>query len=123
MIYGWISPKGAIYDCEFMAHYDLACEFVDAYGYQTFYNGRFWPADEVLVHNGWVKGYTSMFDRNHIQYYMPQSLTEWQKKILLEDYLEHPEDYDKASYWTLEEYGVIEPTYDEQGLRVNRYSF
>ena len=36
MIYGWISPDGAVYDCEFMAHYDLACEFVDAYKYKTY---------------------------------------------------------------------------------------
>lgn len=118
MIYGWISPDGAVYDCEFMAHYDLACEFVDAYNYKTYYNGRFWPADEVLVHNGWIKCYTSMFDRVHVQLYGPDHITTEQKEILRDDYFNCPENWDKYGKYLLEELEVIDPEYDEKGCRV-----
>ena len=40
MLYGWISPEGAFFDCEFMAHYDLAEEICDARGYSTIINGK-----------------------------------------------------------------------------------
>lgn len=118
MIYGWISPDGAIYDCEFMAHYDLACEFVEAYKYKTYFDNRSWPADEVLVRNGWIKCYTSMFDRNHIRLYCPKRLTDIQKKILRDDYFDHPENWDKCEKYLLEELEVIDPEYDESGCRV-----
>jgi hypothetical protein len=72
-------------------------------------------ADEVLVRNGWIKCYTSMFDRNHIRLYCPQRLTDIQKKILRDDYFDHPENWDKCEKYLLEELEVIEPEYDESG--------
>ena len=118
MIYGWISPKGTVYECDFMGHYDLACEFAQAYKYNPYFNGRSWPADKVLVHNGWIKCYTSMFDRIHTRLYSPQKITDIQKELLRNEYFNHPENWDKYEKYVLEELDVIESEYDERGYRV-----
>ena len=118
MIYGWISPSGEYFDCEFMGHYDLACEFVEAREYRTIWNHKCLPADEVLVRYGWIKAYTSMFDHTHVHLYGPTCITESQKEILRNDYFDHPENWDKYGRYLLEELDVIEPEYDEKGCRV-----
>lgn len=124
MIYGWISPEGKIYECDFMSHYDLACELIKFNNYNTIFNGNNESADDILIyHYGWIKCYASIFDRNHIQLCMPFHITEDQKKILLEDFLKNPNHYDKTTYWILEEYNIIEPTYDERGMKINPYTF
>lgn len=108
MIYGWISPSGEYFDCEFMGHYDLACEFVEARGYKTIWDNRNLPEDEVLVRYGWIKAYTSMFDRSHIQLYGPARITEPQKEILRNDYFDHPENWGKYGKTILEDLEVID---------------
>lgn len=119
MLYCWISPEGAFFDCEFMAHYDLAEEICEARGYSTIINGKSKPADDVLVENhDWIKAYSSLFDRQHIQLYTNWNITEIQKQILRDDYFEHPENWDRHGKFTLEELGVIESEYDESRYNV-----
>ena len=118
MLCGWLAPDGAFYNCDYMCHIDLAEEFCDRLGYPSIINERSQPADEVLVHHGWVKCYYSIFDRGHTRIYGPTRLTEPQKAILREDYFEHPENWDKAERYFLEELEVLEPKYDESGCRV-----
>ena len=119
MLYGWISPEGEYFNCEFMAHYDLAIEICATKNYPTFINGKNKPVDDVLVENhGWIKAYSSLFDRQHIQLYTNWNITEVQKRILRDDYFEHPENWDRHGKFTLEELGVIESDYDESGCRI-----
>ena len=117
MIYGWISPDGEYLSCEFMGHYDLACEIIDANGYRIIWGDKNKPVDDVLVeHYGWIKAYHSMFDRKHTHLYMPHRLSEPQKKLLREDYFNYPENWDRFGRTLLEEYDVIDCTYDERGM-------
>ncbi len=118
MIYGWISPEGEYYNCDYMGHYDLADEFVDALGYSIFKDDKIIPVDEVLVNHGWIKAYTSMFDRQHVHLYGPTRISEAQKKLLREDYFDHPENWDRYGRYLLEELEVIDPEYDERGCRI-----
>lgn len=118
MLCGWLAPDGAFYNCDYMCHIDLAEEFCDRLGYPSIINERPQPADEVLVHYGWVKCYYSIFGRKHTRIYGPTRLTEPQKKILREDYFDHPEHWDKGERYFLEELDVLEPRYDESGCRV-----
>ena len=118
MLCGWISPEGEYYNCDYMDHYNLADEFCNARGYSVIIKDRPMPVDEVLVHNGWIKCYYSIFDRQHVRVYGPTRINEAQKKILREDYFNHPENWDKCEKYLLEELDVIDPVYDESGCRV-----
>ena len=115
MLCGWLDPNGKLYKCEYWGHSDLAYQLVEDYKYKYDYST---PIEEVLIENGWIKLYYSMFDRNHIQFYGPPFISEAQKNILRNDYFEHPDYWGKDGKFYLEEYDVIEPTYDERGIRI-----
>lgn len=117
MICGWISPEGKVYSCAYMEHLDLAYELCAQIQIPC---GT--VPDEELVKYGWIKAYFSIFDPK-VHLYSNDRITEAQKAVLREDFENHPEDWDKLGVYELEWLDVIEPIYDEHGLRIPREGY